>query len=161
MCISTQLCWKILLHLTLLYSWSYLLPLGNISMYSEQCFSVCGVSCPVLGQLDLSVITQHLQRLELDVCAAACLMMDPAASHNDIQVHSYACVILSLLCNLRYSYCFFWIFFCRRFFCCLLTVLWSLPAGLDMQSSTQASAWDRVQSWTGRNLQPMFALSMI
>ena len=94
-------------------------------MYSEQCFSVCGVSCPVLGQLDLSVITQHLQRLELDVCAAACLMMDPAASHNDIQVHSYACVILSLLCNFgfRIFYIGYAVFFFRFQFFCLLMVL--------------------------------------
>ena len=59
-----------------------------IYLFSKQCFSVSAVSCPVLGQLDLSIITQHLRRLELDVCAVACLMMDPAASHNDIQVHA-------------------------------------------------------------------------
>ena len=37
-------------------------------------------------QLDLSALGQHFKRLELSVCAVSCMLMDPAISHNDIQV---------------------------------------------------------------------------
>ncbi|XP_076465746.1 kinetochore-associated protein 1-like [Babylonia areolata] len=42
-------------------------------------------SCPIPGQINLSAMKQHFEHLELDVCAAACLMMDPSVSHTDVQ----------------------------------------------------------------------------
>ncbi|KAK7116086.1 kinetochore-associated protein 1-like [Littorina saxatilis] len=48
------------------------------------CFNLLQ-SCPVLGQLNLSAMTQHFERLQLDVCAAACMMMDPTVSHSHVQ----------------------------------------------------------------------------
>ncbi|KAL8602243.1 hypothetical protein ACOMHN_022756 [Nucella lapillus] len=41
--------------------------------------------CPVVSQVDIQTLTHHYQQLELDVCAVACVMMDPQQTHRHTQ----------------------------------------------------------------------------